>query len=123
MSNAMPRQCNTRLKFEVDVVLDRIFKQEYELTEAAFDDTDETITLTDDIDHGFTESRQVVFTKVSGSGSISNLTSGDTYRVIVVDDNKIKLKPATGSSSPINFTVNGTGVYKITESNQTGQSS
>lgn len=103
-----------------DVVLDRIFKQEYELTEAAFDDTDETITLTDDIDHGFIENKQVVFTKVSGSGSITNLTSGETYRVIVVDDNKIKLKPNSGSSSPINFTVNGTGVYKITEANLEG---
>jgi hypothetical protein len=104
-----------------DVVLDRLFRNEYTLAQTAFDDTAETITLTNDIDHGFSTNAEVVFTQESGAGSISALTSGTTYRVIRVDENKIQLK-ATPTGTAINFTVNGSGVYKITDDTVAGDS-
>ena len=104
-----------------DVVLDRLFLNQYTLAETAFDDNAETITLTNDIDHGFTTNTDVVFTQESGAGSISGLTSGTTYKAIRVDANKIQLK-ATINGSAINFTVSGTGVYKISEAGVAGDS-
>ena len=104
-----------------DVVLDRMFRNEYTLVQTAFDDNAETITLTNDIDHGFGTNAEVVFTQESGAGSISGLTSGTTYRVIRVDENKIQLK-ATPAGTAINLTVNGSGVYKITDNAVAGDS-
>ncbi|MBL8873812.1 MAG: hypothetical protein JNK90_28815, partial [Planctomycetaceae bacterium] len=57
--------------------------------------------------HGFTANEQVVYL-TGGGTSIGGLANGQTYNVVVIDADTVRLK-AVGATNPVSFTSQGAG--------------